>query len=208
MADLLVAASKLRRSVLPSMATIWPAVISCRVGDPTQQARLELGRLDRSQNRIEPIVRRDAGFQIEKLRQPLPLLAAVVGDRDEIIGAADHRANGDRDHVDERIDDLAPPRIGQADEMVLNAVETFSGMATSLICRDSRPGNRPADTTNRIALFIPDYPIWRNRPDVCRVQADRPGTCVQLRSHERVRTGPENVRGEAWAVATAPPEWA
>jgi hypothetical protein len=28
-ADLLDAASKLRRSVLPSMATTWPSVISC-----------------------------------------------------------------------------------------------------------------------------------------------------------------------------------
>ena len=42
--------------------------------------------------------------------------------------------------------------------------ETFLGMATFLICRDSRPGNPPADTTNRNALFIPDYPVWRNRP--------------------------------------------
>ena len=85
-----------------------------QVRDPTQQARLELGGLDRSQNRIEPIVRRDAAFQIEKLRQPLPLLAAVVGDGDEIIGPADDRADGDRDDVDERVDDLAPSRIGQA----------------------------------------------------------------------------------------------
>ena len=54
--------------------------------DPTQQALLELGRLDRSQNRVEPIVRRDAGAEIEKLRQPLPLLAAEVGDGDEIVG--------------------------------------------------------------------------------------------------------------------------
>ena len=81
-----------------------------QVSDPTQEARLELGGLDGSQNRVEPIVRRDAGLQVEKLRQPLPLLAAVVGDGDKIIRAADDRANGDGDYVDERVGDLAPSR--------------------------------------------------------------------------------------------------
>ena len=73
-------------------------------GDPTEQARFKLGGLDRAQNRIEAIVRRDAVAEIEKLRQPLPFLAAELGDGDEIVGAADHCADGDRDNVDQRVE--------------------------------------------------------------------------------------------------------
>ncbi len=96
-------------------------------GDPTQQARLELGGLDRAENRIEAIMRGDAVAEVEKLRKPLSFLAAVLGDRDEIIGAADHCANGNSDNVNQRIDDFASSRIGQSDKMVLNTGGDFFG---------------------------------------------------------------------------------
>ena len=98
-----------------------------QVRNPTEQTRLELGWLDRPQNRIEPIMRWDAASQIEKLRQPFPLLAAVCGDGNEIVSTADDRAYGNCDHVDERVEDLAPSRVGQLGKMVLDASRDFLG---------------------------------------------------------------------------------
>ena len=42
--------------------------------DPTQQTLLELRRLDGGEDRIETIMRRDAGLQVQKPCQPLALL--------------------------------------------------------------------------------------------------------------------------------------
>jgi hypothetical protein len=60
MAALLFAASELQRSALPSIATTCPSVSSWSA-DPAQQAPLELGRPQRPEDRVEPVVGRDAG---------------------------------------------------------------------------------------------------------------------------------------------------
>ena len=49
-------------------------------GDPTQQTLLELGGIDRREEGVEPIVRRKASTQIQKLRQPLLPGASPHGD--------------------------------------------------------------------------------------------------------------------------------
>lgn len=63
-------------------------------------------------------MRGDAALQVQKPCQPLALGLAEPGDGDEIIGAANHRADGDDHHIDEGIDDLAAPRIREFREMV------------------------------------------------------------------------------------------
>ena len=86
--------------------------------DPTQQTLLELRRLDGGEDRIETIVRRNAGLQIQKPCQPLPLRSAELGNGDEIIGTTDHRADGDDHDIDQRIHHLTTPRIRKFREVV------------------------------------------------------------------------------------------
>jgi hypothetical protein len=45
-------------------------------------------------------MRRDARALVQELREPFLLLFAILGDRDEIVRAADDRTQGDRDDVD------------------------------------------------------------------------------------------------------------
>jgi len=90
-------------------------------GNPTQETRLELGGLDRGQHGVEAIVRGDAAPEVEKLRQPLTLLAAEVRNGDEIIRSADHGADGDGDNVDQGVENFSSSRVGQFDKMVPNA---------------------------------------------------------------------------------------
>ena len=42
-------------------------------GDPTPQTLLELGGLERREDHVAPIVRRNPSAQVQTLRQPLPL---------------------------------------------------------------------------------------------------------------------------------------
>src|SRR5271169_1965646 len=79
--------------------------------DPTQQTLLELRRLDRGEDRIETIMRRDTTLQVQKSCQPLPLGCPKSGDGDEIIRATNHRANCNDHHIDQRIYHLTTPRI-------------------------------------------------------------------------------------------------
>ena len=67
-------------------------------------------------------MRGDAVGEVEDLGQPGPLLASPCSDGDEVIGPGDDGADGDRDDVDERVNDLAAARVGQAGEMILNAI--------------------------------------------------------------------------------------
>jgi len=76
-------------------------------GDPAQEALLELGRLDRREYGVEAVVGGNAAAKVEELGEPGAFLADVLGDRDEVIGAGDDGAEGDRDDIDEGVDDLA-----------------------------------------------------------------------------------------------------
>jgi hypothetical protein len=86
--------------------------------DPSQQTLLEFCWFDGSENRVETIMRRNAGPQIEKPCQPLAFGSAEPGDRDEIIRTADHRAEGDDHHIDQRIDRLTTLRIRKLGEVI------------------------------------------------------------------------------------------
>ena len=59
--------------------------------DPTQQALLELRRLDGGEDRIETIMRRDTTLQVQKSCPPLPLGCPKSGNGDEIIRAKSPR---------------------------------------------------------------------------------------------------------------------
>ena len=72
----------------------------------------------RLEDGVEAVVRGDAVGEVEEPGQPVPLLAAPVGDGDEVIGPGDDGTQGDGDDVDERVGDLAAAGVGQAGEMV------------------------------------------------------------------------------------------
>ena len=76
-------------------------------------------RFDGCQNRIEPIVRRNARTQIQKSGQPLSPLPAKLGDGHEIIRTADDRADGDDDDIDQRVGNLTFTRVGEVGNMVV-----------------------------------------------------------------------------------------
>jgi hypothetical protein len=88
----------------------------------------------------------DVGAKVEEPRQPDPLLAAVVGDEHEVVGAGDDRAEGDGDDVDQRVDDLAPPRVGQGREVFLDASGARRG-----------PDEGPRAATTRSSGRSPDH---------------------------------------------------
>jgi hypothetical protein len=69
----------------------------------------------------------NAARQIEELRQPLAFFSAEFGDRHEIVGSANHRADRNGDDVDQRVNDFACSRIGQFDKMVRNSRGNFRG---------------------------------------------------------------------------------
>lgn len=119
-------------------------------GDPTQQTLLELGRLDRPQNGVEAIVRGNAGRKIEKLGQPVALRLTPAGDGHEIIGPANHGAQGDHDDVDQRMSNLAATRIGQLGEVLL---QTRGGHDS--IPWASRPAATESTTANPTRIDLP-----------------------------------------------------
>jgi hypothetical protein len=75
--------------------------------DETPQTFLKLGRLDRAQDGVEAIVRRDARGQVQKLRQPRTLLPSPGSDRDKIVRTGDDRIYGDRDVRNEPVFDYS-----------------------------------------------------------------------------------------------------
>ena len=87
--------------------------------DPTQQTFLELSRYDGREDCVETIVRRYPIRQIEKLREPVAFRSAELGDGDEIVRPANHRADGNHDDVDQRVGDLTGTGIGEFIEVIL-----------------------------------------------------------------------------------------
>ena len=88
--------------------------------DPAQQTSLKLSRRQHREDRIEPIMRRDSRAQVENLSKPSTLHQTEVGNRNVIVGAADHRADRDDDKVYERVCNLSTTRVGKRREMDLN----------------------------------------------------------------------------------------
>src|SRR5664279_796716 len=87
------------RSALPSMATTSPAV-SLAIED-TQAAKpfSKLLRVERREDPVEGVVRRNAARQLQKAVQPLALAASVVFDLVPPIGPAQNRRDGDQKNL-------------------------------------------------------------------------------------------------------------
>ena len=77
-------------------------------GDPTPQTLLELGGLERREDHVEPIVRRNPSAHVQKLRQPRLLGVSPRGEGHEVVRSTDHRTHRNRHHVDQRIKPLSP----------------------------------------------------------------------------------------------------
>ena len=71
--------------------------------DPTQQATLKLRGLDRSKDRIEPVMRRNAVPEINDLAKPRAFRLRKLHDSHEVICATDHSADRDHDEGHERM---------------------------------------------------------------------------------------------------------
>jgi len=166
MADLAVALSKLCRSALPSMATSCPALTPVQRGDPTEQAPLEPGGLDRLEEGVEAVVRGDAAARVEEPGQPGSFLAAPGGDGDEVVGPGDHGAQGDGHDVDERIGDLAAAGVGQVGKVVpgLDGEFVRHGAGHPEDFGVSVAGPKADITEDHHVSIIPNYPSWRDRP--------------------------------------------
>ena len=150
MADLPAALSKLRRSVLPSMATTCPAVISCSAVIQlsrhfSNSAGLSAAKmaLNRSCDGMPLPRSRNCDSQVRFLRPQ----AAID---DEVIGPGDDGTDGDGDDVDERVDDLASARVGQGGEVILDA--SGRDMARTLVSATIRtPALEAAVAANRMS---------------------------------------------------------
>ena len=133
--------------------------------DPTEQTLLKFSRLQRAQNRIETIMRRNAAAHVEKLRQPLLLILGPIGDRHEIIGPTQHRTERHRHHVDQRVGDLPSPRIGQIGKVFLNRSGRRRHARTLPAKRTPGRETNVAKSPRRTCRIVADCPSWRN----CRV---------------------------------------
>jgi len=81
---------------------------------------LKLRGLDRSKDRIEPVVRRNAVPEINDLAKPRAFRLRKLHDSHEVIRATDHGADRDHDEGHERIGDLSGSRIRQTCKMNLD----------------------------------------------------------------------------------------
>ena len=86
--------------------------------NPAQQALLELGRPNRCQHLIEPVVRRNAVRQIHEFGHPLPLQPTELGNCHKIIGSANHRTHRDRYNTQQRVSDLPATWIRQLRKVI------------------------------------------------------------------------------------------
>jgi hypothetical protein len=98
--------------------------------NPIEQALLKLGRLDCCKDGVEAVMRGNAIGQIEEPAQPLAFRPAEARDGDEIVRSADHRADGNDDHVDQWVDHLATARMGEFGKLILEQGGLRSGHGT------------------------------------------------------------------------------
>ena len=66
---------------------------------------------------------------------------------------------------------------------------------------DPSAGNSAAESTNRVALFIPDYPIWRNRPGRWAIWVD----ADELSRLRQLQTCPREGESHHFPVALKTP---
>ena len=135
--------------------------------DPGEQATLELAGLDRLEDGIESVMRGDAAGEVEDLGQPGSLLAGPCGDGHEVVGPGDHGTQGHGHDVDERIENLAAARVGEAGEVLVDPSgevvrhggggSESEGISVAML--------NDGETERCHAFIIPNYPSWRNRPD-------------------------------------------
>ena len=95
MAALLLAVSKLRRSVLPSMAITCPSVISCRAVIQLSRHFSNSAGLIAAKIALKRSCDGMPALQIEKLRQPFRFLHPNLAMATKSSAPADHRADGD-----------------------------------------------------------------------------------------------------------------
>ena len=77
-------------------------------GDPDEKGRLERLRIQRREDATERIVRQDAMRQGQEATKPFSFGLADVGDRDPVVGPADHRAQRDHENVFQGMPTRAP----------------------------------------------------------------------------------------------------
>lgn len=82
-------------------------------GDPTQQCLFKLRGLDRSQNRVEPVMRRNPRGKVEELGKPLTLCPGVFDDCHEVVRADNHGANRYEENILQGIYRLATTGAGR-----------------------------------------------------------------------------------------------
>lgn len=89
-------------------------------GDPTQQALLELLRVNVRQNMIKAIMRRDATGEVQKPAEPPLILPSKGGNHHEVIRPTNDRTQRHDNNVDQRIGRLLLSQISQPRKVLLN----------------------------------------------------------------------------------------
>jgi hypothetical protein len=96
---------------------------------PPGEAGLERVRIDEHEHPAEGVVRGDAVRQLEEGLEPGPLALPVELDVLPALGAGDHRADRDREDVDQAV--VAPARLARVGEPREARRQTFDHLARS-----------------------------------------------------------------------------
>src|SRR6056297_2215318 len=86
--------------------------------EPSQQNWFELFRLNRVENGIETIMRRNALGHVQELGKPLLLCVCKPCDCNKIIRSRDDSADHHEQHIDQRINRFAATRIGDVSKLI------------------------------------------------------------------------------------------
>ena len=109
--------------------------------DPVEKATLEALGVDQHQYPAKRVVRGNAARQVEKLREPIPLAAAIKRDVLEALRLTDHGA--DRDHQDVEQLVLAPPVAARVLDLGELADQRLDQGFLLLARGEAYPVNRP-----------------------------------------------------------------
>lgn len=98
----------------PSMAGFDPV----QLGEPRQQHRFKLFWLNRVENGIETIMRRNASRHVQEFGKPFLLRVGKPRDRDEIIRSCNDSTDHHEQHIDQRINRFTGTRVGDVFELI------------------------------------------------------------------------------------------